>query len=268
MADLLFEKRGPVAWLTINRPARKNTFTCETFVLLADAWDEVARDSDIRVAVLTGSGDRVFSAGADLGELIPLYTGARSPTTEQEQRFLADPDIMERAFLKKAHCNKPIVAAINGLTLGGGMELLQCTDIRIAADHAGFGLPEVKRGIVPGAGSLVRLIHQLPHVRAMEMLLTGNTYSAGQLYDWGFLNDVVPGDELLARADALAHSLCDNGPLAQQAIKECVRASQGCSWEQAFALERTLSARVMASEDAREGPLAFMEKRKPHYTGR
>jgi len=268
MADVLYEKKAHIAYVTFNRPEKKNTWTPNSFVILADAWADIQNDPQIRVAILTGSGDEAFSAGGDLGSLIPLFTGAKTAETEEEKRFMEDLErYTNHALLKGINCYKPIIAAVNGVALGGGFEILQCCDIRIAASHARFGVPEVKRGLVPGGGSLVRLIRQLPHARAMEMLLTGAMFSPAQLLDWGFLNYVVEADQLLTKAEELAAKIVANGPVAVQASKECALRSLTCGWDEAFAIEREVSARVMSTEDAREGPRAFKEKRKPNYIG-
>lgn len=269
MADIIYEKKGHIAYLTFNRPERKNTFTPNTFVVLSDAWVDIQNDPEIRVVIITGAGDECFSAGGDLGSLIPLFTGAKQAETDEEKRFIADMETYtNHAFLKGIDCSKPVIAAINGLALGGGFEILQCTDIRIAASNAKLGVPEVKRAIVPGAGSLVRLIRQLNHARAMEMLLTGEMFSAQQLLDWGFLNYVVDPDQVMVKAHEIAEKIIANGPLAVQACKQAALTSLTLDWEEAFAVERELTAKVMASADAQEGPKAFKEKRSPNYQGK
>lgn len=268
MVDVLYEKKGHIAYVTFNRPEKKNTWTANSFVILADAWADIQNDPEIRVAILTGTGEDAFSAGGDLGSLIPLFTGMKIAETDEEKRFMEDLErYTNHALLKGLDFYKPIIAAVNGVALGGGFEILQCCDIRIAARHARFGLPEVKRGLVPGGGSLVRLIRQLPHARAMEMLLTGEMFSPEQLLDWGFLNYVVEADQLMAKAEAMAAIIMDNGPVAVQGSKECALRSLTQSWAEAFATEREVSARVMNTKDAQEGPKAFKEKRKPNYTG-
>ena len=156
MTDILYEQRGAVAWITINRPEARNTLSPAAFVALADTWQEVRDNRDIRVAVLTGAGDRDFCCGGDLGGLIGLWTGARKPENPVEERLLADPAIADRMLLKGEPLYKPVIAAINGRALGGGCELLAASDVRIAASNAQFGLPEPKSGIVPGGGSMVR----------------------------------------------------------------------------------------------------------------
>ncbi len=267
MADVLFEKRNGIAYITLNRPDKMNSWTANAFVLLSDAWDEVQNDADIRCAILTGTGDTAFSSGGDLGALIPLFTGAKQAQTEQEKRFMADLSYTDKALLKDSSMYKPIVAAVNGIALGGGFEILQATDIRIAASHATFALPEAKRGIVPGGGSMARLIRQIPYANAMEMMLTGEPISAQQALEWGFINKVVEPSELMATAEEYASKLAANGPLSLQAIKEVAVRSSGIPLSQAFAIEKELSAKVMSSKDAQEGPKAFKEKRKANFKG-
>jgi enoyl-CoA hydratase len=268
MADVLFEKKGHIAYVIFNRPEKKNTWTPNSFVILADAWVDIQNDPEIRVVILTGAGDDTFSAGGDLGSLIPLFTGAKLAETDEEKRFMLDLEVYtNHALLKGLEFYKPIIAAVNGLALGGGFEILQCTDIRIAANTAKMGLPEVKRALVPGGGSLVRLVRQLPHAQAMEILLTGEMFTAQQLLEWGFLNYVVEPDQVMAKAEEIAAKIIANGPVAVQASKEVALRSQCSDWGDAFAIERELSAKVMSSADAQEGPKAFKQKRAPVYIG-
>ncbi|MBI2963101.1 MAG: enoyl-CoA hydratase/isomerase family protein [Deltaproteobacteria bacterium] len=267
MPDLLFEKRDGVALVTLNRPAKKNALTPEMFVRLAEAWTEFRTDDGLRVAILTGAGD-TFSAGADLGRLIPLLTRARAADDDWDRRLLADPTLFQAAILRRFELWKPVIAAVNGAALAGGCEMLQATDLRLAAPEASFGLPEPKRGIVPGGGSLVRLARQIPYVRAMQILLTGDALPAATAFEIGFVNEIVPREKLLERAFELAARIAENGPLAVRKIKEAVIRSQGRPLEEAFAIEEECSREVMRSADAREGPRAFMEKRRPNFTGR
>ena len=267
MSDLLFERRDGVAVVTFNRPAKKNALTPEMIVRLADAWAEFRDDDSLRVAILTGAGD-TFSAGADLGRLIPLLTKARAPEDDWDRRLLAEPSIFQAAILRRFELWKPVIAAVNGAALAGGCEMLQATDLRLAAPEASFGLPEPKRGIVPGGGSLVRLARQVPYVRAMQILLTGDPLPASTALEIGFVNEIVPRGELLDRAFALAARIAENGPLAVRKIKEAVIRSQGRPLDEAFAIEEECTREVMRSADAREGPRAFMERRKPNFLGR
>ena len=267
MSTIRFEKRGHQAWITLNRPGDKNMLNGEMFVELADAWDEVRGDKNVRVAVLTAAGDVDFCCGGDLGEVIPLWTGARQPQTPVEERLLADPMIPDRIMLKGEPLYKPVIAAINGRALGGGTELLQATDIRIAADHAQFSLPEPKVGVVPGAGSMVRLARQLPWAHAMKILLGGEPVSAQEALAMGLVSEVLPLSDLLARAEHYAENICRQSPLALQAIKRTALETHTLPWADAFRFEMEQAGAVMMSKDAREGPRAFREKRQPQFTG-
>lgn len=267
MSALLFEKRGHQGWITLNRPANKNLMNGEMFVQLVDAWEEIRNDSDIRVAVITAAGDEDFCCGGDLGGLIPLWTGAKQPENALEQRLLDDPLIIDKVMLKGESLYKPVIAAINGRALGGGTELLQATDIRIAADHATFALPEPLSGVVPGAGSMVRLTRQLPYAHAMKILLGGEPISAEEACAMGLVSEVVPAEDLLQRAAALADNVCRQAPLALQAIKRTALETHTQPWADAFRFEMEQAGAVMMSRDAREGPRAFKEKRVPEFKG-
>tara|TARA_B110000503_G_scaffold19879_1_gene29703 strand:+ start:29254 stop:30060 length:807 start_codon:yes stop_codon:yes gene_type:complete len=267
MNSIVFEKRGQQAWITLNRPATKNMINGDMFVELADAWQEVREDSAIRVAVLTAAGDQDFCCGGDLSEVIPLWTGAKQAQTAAEERLLADPMIVDQIMLKGEPLYKPVIAAINGRTLGGGAELLQATDIRIAADHATFALPEPKVGLVPGAGSMVRLARQLPWAHAMKILLGGEPITAREAMAMGLVSEVVPLAELQARAEHYAQNICRQAPLALQAIKRTALETHTLPWADAFKFEMEQAGRVMMSQDAREGPRAFKDKRQPNFRG-
>ena len=268
MPDLLFEKRDGIAWITFNQPERKNAISPEAFCRLADAWTEVRDDDAVRVAVLTGTGSDAFTSGGDLKRLLPLWTGARQPEDEWDRRLLGDPGISFVALLKTFELYKPLIAAVNGDALAGGTELMLNADIRVAVPHARFGLTEVQRALVPGGGSMVRLARQIPWARAMELLLTGDPIPAEQALDWGLLNRVVEPAELVTAAEEYAHRLARNGPLALEAIKRTALHTSGIPLADAFAIEAENSGRVMNSEDAKEGPRAFAEKREPNYQGR
>lgn len=265
---LIYEKSDGVAYVTFNRPAVRNAMDSEVVVRLADAWEDFAADGDMRVAVISGAGDKAFCSGADLGKLIPLFSGVRKPENEWDERLLADRTLMSRALLKGAEpIYKPIVAAINGFCLAGGTELIQGTDIRIAAEHARFGLTEVSRGIIPAGGSLARLARQIPYAKAMEILLTGQHMTAQEAWRIGLVNEVVPAEDVVGRAQEYGAMIAANAPLAVSACKEAVIRSSGVTLEEAYRIESEVSAKVMRSDDAREGPRAFMEKRPPVFTG-
>src|SRR5215467_2156686 len=233
MQALLFEKRGYIAYITFNRPEVHNSFNPETMVRLSEAWEEINRDEQIRATIITGAGDVAFSAGADLGRLIPLFTGARKPDDEWDERLLANRRFGEMAILRNYNVDKPIIAAINGFCIAGGMELIQATDLRVASENASFGLQEVKWAIIPGAGSLARLQRQIPYCKAMEILLTGNRIDANEAWRLGLINYVVPQEKLIAKAEELAATIAENGPLAVKAIKEAVRRCSGRPYDEA-----------------------------------
>jgi enoyl-CoA hydratase len=267
MPDLIYEKRDGIAYLIFNRPESRNAISPQMMVQLAEAWRDYRDDDGLRVAILTGSGDQAFCVGGDLARLMPLFTGARAPEDEWDKRLLGDTGLMQTALLRPFELYKPIIAAVNGYALAGGCEILQATDLRIAASHASFGLSEVKRGLVPGGGSMVRLARQVPYCKAMEILLLGERIPAEEAWRIGLINEVVEPDRLLPRAEELARRLAKNGPLALRKIKEAVWRTSGVPLQQAHQIENECAAVVMSSEDAREGPRAFMEKREPVFTG-
>ncbi len=268
MTPLLYEKRGSIAYVTFNRAERHNAWDAETMCRLADAWKDFGEDGSLRVAIVTGAGDRAFSVGADLEQLIPLWTGVRKPQNEYEERALTDRKLTAHTLMRGFPMYKPIVAAVNGFCLAGGAELLWATDIRIAAEHASFGLSEAKRALVPAGGSMVRLPRQIPYAKAMEILLTGDRIPAQEAYNFGLVNYVVPAADVLPTAEKFARTLAANGPIALRKIKEAVVRSSGLPLSEAFKIETECAQEVMQSDDAKEGPRAFMEKRDPEYTGR
>ncbi len=265
---LIYEKRGQIAYITMNRPEARNAINPEMMVRLAEAWLDYAADDDLRVAVLTGAGDKAFCAGADLKRLIPLMTGARQPEDEWDNKLRSDPSLGQTALLRGYDLYKPVVSAINGHCLAAGTEILQATDIRIASDTAQIGMQEVARGIVPAGGGLARLPRQVPYAKAMEILLVGQSISADEARLCGLVNYVVPDAELMDKADEFAQKIAANGPLAVRKAKEAVLRASGLSLEEAYAVENEIIPEVMRSEDAREGPLAFMQKRPPQFKGR
>jgi enoyl-CoA hydratase len=268
MSKLLVERKGHVAVLTINRPEIHNSMDPEVVVRLSDAWKMVRDDKDIRVAVITGAGEKTFTAGGDLGRAIPLLTGARPAEDEWDKKFMENfEDVWQSCLLRKFDVGKPIVAAVNGTAVGGGMEMLQAMDIRVASETAKFGLPEVKRGIVPAGGSMVRLVRQISYAKAMELLLTGEYMSAQEALEVGFVNYVLPQDQVMDKAMELANIIADNGPLAVKAIRDTVRSTFHLSEFEALDIETKNSTAIIMSKDAKEGPRAFKEKRKPNFIG-
>jgi enoyl-CoA hydratase len=253
-STFLYEKKGKIAVMTINRPEAMNAFTADMLRGMDAAFADFNRDPDLWVAILTAAGDKAFSSGMDLKEAIPmLQSGDEMGYEDHTKRPFSD------VF-------KPIIAAVNGFCIAGGMEFLQGTDIRIASENARFGLGEVRWGIIPTGGSHIRLPRQIPWAVAMEMLLTGKPIDAKRAYDIGLVNQVVPAEQLMSSALEWAETICKNGPLAVRTAKEIAVRALGL--ESGFVLEKALGARVMSSEDAKEGPRAFAEKRPPKFTGK
>lgn len=254
--------------VTIDAPQRRNALTPEMLCRLADAFIAFARDPARRVAVITGAGDQAFCAGGDLGRTLPLLTGNRAAEDEWDRRLLDDPEVLAASGLRDHPIDKPIVAAINGACMAAGFEMMLGTDIRIAAEHAQFALPEVQRAVLPFAGSMARLPRQIPYAVAMRLLLTGEPIDATEAWRIGLVSEVVAGEQVMPRALAVARRIARNGPLAVQAIKRTAVASSGLPLTEAYAIEDMAKRVVLATADAREGPLAFIEKREPRYEGR
>lgn len=269
MSVLEFDTIDNIAILTLNRPERRNSYTPEMMVRLADAWDEVERDPQIRVAVLTGAGDAAFCSGGDLASLVPLSTGARPPADEWDQRFLADMrGILNRGLLRRTDFYKPVIAAINGDAYAGGTEITLSADIRIAAETARFALPEVRRGIIPSGGSLARMVRQIGWTATMELILVGEPITAEHALRVGLVNRVVPSGSVLSESIEWARRIAKGAPFALAKAKEAIVQGSGRSLDEALLIEAACQDAVMASEDAKEGPRAFVEKREPVFVGR
>ena len=263
---VVVERDGHVVTLTLNRPDKKNAFNCEMLCRLADAWDMVDSDPDVRCVVLTGAGGN-FSAGADLDRLVGALLAGKPAEDEFEERIRNDYSLIYKGFLKEHRVAKPIVAAVEGYCYAGGMEILQALDLRVAGESALFGLTEVQRSLFPMAGSTVRLPRQIPWTVAMEMLVTGDPITARRAYEVGLIGHVVEDGTALDKARELADRIARNGPLAVRNIKAAVWESESVPEAQAFTRELELGMEVMASNDAKEGPRAFIEKRAPNFTG-
>lgn len=266
MSALLTEKDGHVLIVTINRPEKKNAVNAEVLCGLSDAWRRLDQEDDLRVAVLNGAGGN-FCAGMDLSVINKLTSG-KPPEDEYEQRLKDEPNIIFDGWLKTYRPTKPVIAAVEGFALAGGTEILQGTDIRVAAEGAQFGVTEVQRGLFPMAGSTVRLPRQIPYTVALEMLIAGTSITAAEAKAYGLVGHVVPDGQALAKAKEIAQRIAENGPLAVKAILKAVRETFGMPEKQAFDIEMGIGLPVFGSYDAKEGPRAFLEKRKPVFQGR
>jgi enoyl-CoA hydratase len=254
---LLFELSNGIARITINRPDKLNALNATVISELGDAVTRVETDAAVRGVILTGSGQKAFVAGADIAELT-----AQTPMDGKARAILG-----QQVFRRLERCGKPVIAAVNGFALGGGCELAMACHIRIAAEHARFGQPEVKLGIGPGYGGTARLPRLVGKGRALELLLTGGMIDAAEAFRIGLVNRVVPADTLIAEAEALLRTILENGPLAIRACLEAVDSGLEADLDQALLLEANHFGLLSATEDMREGTKAFLEKRKPLFKG-
>ncbi|MGH8011652.1 MAG: enoyl-CoA hydratase-related protein [Candidatus Binataceae bacterium] len=251
-----YEKRNHLAYITLNRPEVMNALHPHCHIELDGVWDDFVNDTEMWVAIVTGAGDKAFSAGNDLkytathrGEPMPRNKGGFAGLTA---RF---------------DLNKPIIAAVNGFALGGGCEIALACDIIIAAEHARLGLPEPRVGLMAGAGGVHRLPRHIPLKIAMGMMLTGRHITAAEAHRWGLVNEVVPYKDLMATAERWAAEIMECSPLSIQASKEAALGGQGLSIEDALKKKYPATDRLMHSHDVVEGPRAFAEKRKPNWKG-
>ena len=239
--------------------------TLKMFARMDDAWHRASEDPDIRVCILTGAEGN-FSSGMDLRAMAGDVDD--SDDLDIDARMKADSGFIYRGLLKTYRPTKPVIAAVEGVAIAGGTEILQGTDIRVAGQSAKFGVTEVQRGLFPMAGSAVRLRRQIPYAIAAEMLLVGEDLPAPRAYELGLVNHVVPDGQALAKAKEIAQRIAENGPLAVRALVATLRATETLPEEEAFAIEQQHGMKVMMSRDAAEGPKAFLEKRKPVFEGR
>jgi enoyl-CoA hydratase len=263
--SLLVERRGAAVVLTMNRPARRNALSLDMLVRLADAWEAIDADDSVRAAILTGA-EGSYCVGGDLSAGWMAGDRATEPSPN-ERRAMEDPALIGRGLLLSQWLRTPVIAAVNGDCMGGGCEMLQQTDIRIAEEHARFGVPEVKRGLIAGAGSTMRLKRQIPYAVAMEMLLTGRILDAEEALRWGLVTHVVPRGQGLAKALEIAEVIAAAGPLSVAETKASAIETGWLPEEEARPIEGAHAARVTRSNDAKEGMRAFVEKRPPNFTG-
>jgi enoyl-CoA hydratase len=246
-----------IATITINRPDKLNALNIPTRQQLVTTLSELRNNSDVRVAILTGAGEKAFVAGADIGEF-------EGRTAIDQFRVMKEPSVFDAAD----EFPKPIIAAINGFCLGGGCELAMACDIRLASDKAKFGQPEINLGIMPGGGGTQRLPRLVGLGRALKLLYTGEIISAEEAYRIGLADEVVPAEKLATRARELAGIIAKKSPVALRLIKEAVRASVRTSLDEGLRHETTLFGLIFSSEDKEEGVEAFLQKRPPEFRGK
>ena len=247
-----------IALITINRPERLNAMDAEHYKALSNAWVSVRDDPAVRVAIVTGAGERSFTTGADIKSFLTAPVGLSEMWLTQRDQLLN----------RGLEVWKPIISAVNGYCMGGGVTLMLATDIRIAASHATFNVAEVKRGVIPANGGTQRILDQLPYAVAMEMLLTGDGIDAVAAERWGLVNKVVPKEDLMTTAYAYARRIAANAPLAVQAAKELAVRSRDMDLATGLRFEAVINRMLASTEDAKEGPAAFAEKRVPNFKGK
>lgn len=252
-----FEVVDHVAIVTLNRPQALNSLNPELLVRLLGVWHHVRDTPGIHVVVLTGAGDRAFCAGADLKRLVPLMIGARASEDEWDELVLREPRTIEDAMLREFDIDRPIIAAINGLAMGGGLELVQATDMRLASSDAVMSLPEVTRGLFPVGGSTVNMPRQMPFAPSMELLLTGRRLTADRALALNFVNSVHPREALLPAATDVARKIASHSSVAVRAIRKSVRAAADLPRSRAMDTEREIASAVFESEAARAGVERF-----------
>ena len=254
----LVERRGPVLVVTMNRPRKRNALSGPMMAIMREAWNEVDADPEIRACVLTGAGG-AFCAGADLRAMTESHPG---DSADGWDLSTIEP------LLKGRRLTKPLIAAVEGPAIAGGTEILQATDIRVAGESARFGVSEARWGLFPLGGSAVRLPRQIPYTIAADILLTGRHLTAAEAREVGLIGHVVPDGQALTKALELAEMIAANGPVAVQAILRTIRETEGLAENDAFKLEARIGMEVFRSDDAKEGPRAFIEKRRPDFRGR
>jgi enoyl-CoA hydratase/carnithine racemase len=258
LANVLYEKKGSIAYVTVNRPKVLNSLNTPTWRDLRAAFEDARDDTAVRGAILTGAGDKAFVAGADISEL----AHATAIDAERSSRFGQEVlDLIE-------NLGKPVVAAINGFALGGGCETAMACTIRIAVEHAKFGQPEVKLGLIPGGGGTQRLPRLVGKGRALQLILSGGMIGAQEAYRIGLVNEVVPAANLIPRAEAILKEIAANAPLAVRYALEATNKGMETSQSEGLALEASFFGLCAGTEDRKEGTSAFLQKRAPQFHGR
>ena len=258
LANVQYEKKGSIAYVTVNRPKVLNALNTPTWTDLRAAFEDAKADASVRGVILTGAGDKAFIAGADISELAHVDAYEAEESSRFGQGVL---DLIE-------NIGKPVIAAINGFALGGGCETAMACTMRIAVEHAKFGQPEVKLGLLPGGGGTQRLPRLVGKGRALQLILTGETISAQEAYRIGLVNEVVPAANLIARAETILKQISANAPIAVKFSLEAANKGMDTSQAEGFALEASYFGICAATEDKKEGTSAFLEKRAPQFHGR
>ena len=256
--NVLYEKRDGIAYVTINRPKVLNALNTPTWKDMRTAFEDARDDASVRGVILTGAGNKAFVAGADIGELAHVAAFEAEQSSRFGQEVL---DVIE-------NLGKPVVAAVNGFALGGGCETAMACTIRIAADSAKFGQPEVTLGLVPGGGGTQRLPRLVGKGRALQLILSGETISAQEAYRIGLVNEVVPTAELIPRAEAILKKIASNAPIAIKLALEAANKGAETSQSEGLLLEAAYFGLCAATDDKSEGTTAFLEKRAPKFHGR
>jgi len=256
--NILFEKKNAIVYVTVNRPKVLNALNMATMEELREAFTEIRQDREVRVAILTGAGEKAFIAGADIAELSKHDAVSGKEYTHKGQSVL---DLIE-------NLGKPVIACINGFALGGGCEIAMACTMRLAAENAKLGQPEVKLGIIPGYGGTQRLPRLVGKGIAMQLVLAGEMITAQEALRIGLVNEVTAADELVPRAEAIAHKIIANAPLAVQYAMEAVNKGMEMTLSEGLYLEATLFGVCCATEDKKEGTTAFLEKRQAQFKGR
>lgn len=264
MPDALVERDGQTMVITMNRPHRKNALSGAMLIRMHDAMVEASHDPDVRCIILTGAGGD-FTSGADL-RAMSGDGGDLDPEIDVPARMATDPGIHWKGLLRHYRPTKPLIAAVEGVAIAGGTELLQGTDIRVAGESARFGVSEVRWSLYPMAGSAVRLRRQIPYTVAAEILLTGKHITAAEALHHGLIGSVVPDGQALEAAKAIAATICAAGPLAVEAVLKTLHDTDGMREADALAYEFEYGQAIFATDDAKEGPRAFAEKRAPNFT--
>ncbi|HEU18346.1 MAG TPA: crotonase/enoyl-CoA hydratase family protein [Deltaproteobacteria bacterium] len=260
-----FFKQGHIVRVGLNIPETKNALSPDALLDLFNIWEQCREDKNVRAIILYSALSDIFCSGMDLNTAIPVLTAARKPETKGEKWLISRDDAVGRAMLKYRDLDKPVIAAIHGYCLTGGFEMSMGCELRIASEDALFQMRETTLGIMPVGGSNVFLPMHIGSTRAMEILLTGNNFPASTLYEWGFLNRVVPRDKLMDTAMELAEIIAGNGPMSIRGIVRCGRETRGLSFEDAMKKEMEIGMPIFMSEEAREGVRAQKEKRKPRF---